>query len=364
MNQFGESMDILATSLKASHIVLRIRKLLPNDIQKQLDHYDVKIGTYVKKAITRWLFNAIKNGKNPFVGQCTAADFIPMEDLKYLFSKHEDLVQYVDHQFDWTWINALFEQESECDQPGHLHVLRGVDVVAFTYRNKPYSLLNSHSLRSAQYDRVQKLYSGDPKMMNTYITILLSRYDACGINNKHYAVPPKVIEYSGARTELFGSPFNTCCAEYCSPFPDIEKYFGSLGSFFDIGLLSSGIYFMNPPYDEQFIYDAVIKVLQSLETKAEIIVIANLPMWDAESQESHKGRRFTDKPFRALQELEKSRFIKSRAMLRYENHLFYDYYSGKLIPTADTHLIVLGNTTYKTTAQEIANVWAAQNEPR
>ena len=49
--------------------------------------------------------------------------------------------------------------------------------------------------------------------------------------------------------ELFGSCFNHVYNKYCSLYYDLERYFGSVGNFFNIKL-NEGIYFANPPFDE------------------------------------------------------------------------------------------------------------------
>ncbi|SBS81103.1 conserved Plasmodium protein, unknown function [Plasmodium ovale curtisi] len=52
----------------------------------------------------------------------------------------------------------------------------------------------------------------------------------------------------GINMECFSSPFNAILPKYCSFCPDIDKFFGSSGNFFNFEFYS-GAYEVNPPFD-------------------------------------------------------------------------------------------------------------------
>lgn len=193
--------------------------------------------------------------------------------------------------------------------------------------------------------------------------MLLYQYKSCGGHNNHCSVPPEVIKFTRAKTELFGSPFNTCLEQYCSPFYDIECHFGSLGSFFNFEF-QTGTYIMNPPYDEVLMDRAVDRILHVLSgsdksggSGKEITIIVVFPLWDRTSQIEHRGTHY-DKDFAAYEKLKSSKFLTSAQVLNHNTHKFYDYFVADYTPVADAHLMVLSNTIYQLTAVEIANYWA------
>lgn len=53
--------------------------------------------------------------------------------------------------------------------------------------------------------------------------------------------------------ECFASPLNSHFTSYCSAFPDIDQYFGSLGSFFSF-YPRQGSFQANPPFDPSVIH--------------------------------------------------------------------------------------------------------------
>lgn len=343
----------LERSLLISAEIGNLRKKIPTEVQRQLNVQDVKVRTYFKRAFVRWTFNSIRRGKNPFTDKISANEFVSERDVHYLFEKTQKLTMYLNVKLDWSWLDVYFEKALLIQGRGSdrdLSVFMSGSSVIFNY------LGMSQTISRKQYENAKRLYASDPAVMDASIMILLSRYEACGTTNNHSSTPPQIVAYTGAKTELFGSPFNTCTKQYCSPFHDIEKDFGSLGSFFDFEI-QTGIYMMNPPYDEEFMQEAMLKVLGSLKSRKEITIIVVLPVWDAKSQETHKGKVFTTKKFQALETAEKSGFVRSQTMLTYNKHKFYDYYHGKLFSVADAHLLVLSNTRYNLTAQQIADEW-------
>eukprot|EP00435_Cladocopium_sp_Y103_P044178 s354_g12.t1 len=73
--------------------------------------------------------------------------------------------------------------------------------------------------------------------------------------NMHAAAPESVFawlrDHMGVSCELFASPLNCYFAQYYSAFPDVDAFFGSRGSFFDVADLPEGSYEVGPPYTEE-----------------------------------------------------------------------------------------------------------------
>lgn len=80
--------------------------------------------------------------------------------------------------------------------------------------------------------------------------------------------------------ELFGSSLNTNTSQYGTHFYDIERYFGSIGSYFDLEI-RSGYYELNPPFDVitvRKIFKMIYETLKS-STKA-LLYVMIIPSYD------------------------------------------------------------------------------------
>jgi hypothetical protein len=95
------------------------------------------------------------------------------------------------------------------------------------------------------------------------------------------AVPHNVFEYyktiSSDIYECFADPFNCYLDKYYSAFYDVDKAFGSLGSFFD-NPPKKGFAIAHPPTEKHFI-NATINTILSQIKKYKIIYILGLPLW-------------------------------------------------------------------------------------
>jgi len=66
----------------------------------------------------------------------------------------------------------------------------------------------------------------------------------------------------GVTFECFSSPLNCYFRNYCSAFPDVDGYFGSVGSFLEFRPIS-GSFQMHPPLCDDLI-DAAITHVEAL----------------------------------------------------------------------------------------------------
>ncbi len=188
-----------------------------------------------------------------------------------------------------------------------------------------------------QFGHLQDSYIGKSAEFYKTIDKLISIYEFVGINNMQLSLPPI---FKGV--ELFGSPLNTHNQEYCSPF-DIEKMFGSLGSFWDYTFHKSGIYLCNPPFDEIFINRMADKLLQDISaTDHKVLIIITLPIWDTRSQKS-LGVRDCGLELEGFTKILKSDFLKEHTILNKDEFPYWNYYTEEIVPVCWSHLIILTN---------------------
>eukprot|EP00434_Breviolum_minutum_P041076 symbB.v1.2.036533.t1/scaffold5182.1/size30060/1 len=108
--------------------------------------------------------------------------------------------------------------------------------------------------------------------------------------NMHAAAPESVFAWlrdkMGVRCELFASPLNCFFAEYYSAFPDVDSFFGSRGSFFDVDDLPAGSYEVGPPYTEEVMELMARKLLKHLQSsedaKTPLSFVVFVPHWGDE----------------------------------------------------------------------------------
>lgn len=186
-----------------------------------------------------------------------------------------------------------------------------------------------------QLNRLKSIYKGNA--FETDTAQLIEIYKFLGINNMHLSIPPI---FKGI--ELFGSPMNTHNNEFCSPF-QIEKLFGSQGSFFEYKFPKSELYLCNPPFDEELIKQMSKYILKYLEhSKNELTFLVTIPVWDSESQKKIEIRDF-GMEFEGFSLLEESKYCKEHEILNKDEYPYYDYYKDKYSPASWTHLLILAN---------------------
>lgn len=127
------------------------------------------------------------------------------------------------------------------------------------------------------YDVLVKTYKNvssteDPSMVHflTRLFVLLCRYDLIGdVRSRCQAIIPpmamKAIAANfGVAHDCFASPLSNICASFNSTlFSDTDRFFGSLGSFFDL-IPVEGSYHVNPPFGGErlkLLFDHIFGVL-------------------------------------------------------------------------------------------------------
>ena len=96
------------------------------------------------------------------------------------------------------------------------------------------------------------------------------------------SIPQNVFNYwrsicSNNVYECFADPFNCYLDKYYSAFHDVDKAFGSLGSFFD-NPPKTGCAIAHPPTEKHFL-EATIKKILSEVKKNKVVYILGMPIW-------------------------------------------------------------------------------------
>ena len=141
-----------------------------------------------------------------------------------------------------------------------------------------------------EYNKLKNNYSGK-KNMDDMIWIILFRYQLLGSNNHQLGVKSNIMqqmnENYNLNFECFASSINCTFKYYCSVYQDVEQYFGSVGSFYNL-IPKKGTFGMNPPYQKDIIESAIHKALGFLsdakENKNDLTFIITIPIWDLEGK--------------------------------------------------------------------------------
>lgn len=201
-----------------------------------------------------------------------------------------------------------------------------------------------------KYKITNKPYMND---VNILIWCLIKRYMILQSFNQQLAVHPNILsklKKQNIKFELFGSVFNTFNNKYCSMFYDIEKYFGSFGSFYKF-IPIKGYYLMNPPFDELLIENAVSRVINFInQTEHKLSIMIWIPVWDKLGIQYIKQnckKSFISNhdygPYIGLTLLEESKLIKSKKIICMDKMQYFDYLKMKKTTAANTYNIIISN---------------------
>lgn len=190
-----------------------------------------------------------------------------------------------------------------------------------------------HIHRSKYIDRKLRKSLKDTKESEKYINRLLYVYKAYikyTTKNMQLATPPKAYkEFSekyGVTLEGFASPLNHYFDKFCSPFPGVDKPFGSIGSFFDVEINESTV--CNPPFEEEVMYECYKKIERTLSKHKNIYIILIVPRWD---------------DAKCILDANKSKFLFNRTLIEKSktNYISYEIDSEpKTICAVDTYVYI------------------------
>ena len=298
------------------------------------------IRTQMYNHFPNWYFNL--NNKGQIVDFLPIAPLEIQENLDYIFKD-----QRIEKRNDFDPKLLLFNTRYIRDKLVTLEIIRSEYYNLVKYElNTNYGNWKLLYITKQQEANLKSRYNGPVNAYDQYVAIMLLRYKFLGGLNNHLSIPPVVYQYLGIDMELFGSPFNVSVREYASPFPDVEKFFGSQGSFNQISLKSNRSYAANPPYDVKVVLQMAQWLYDQLGRSElnNVVIYLTLPLWR--------------KDFPGYQILRDSQWFRDEAELGREDYPFLHYFRGKLIPASDTYLMILStNKNVRYNCRDVMKKW-------
>ncbi len=222
--------------------------------------------------------------------------------------------------------------------------------------NKLINIINNIMIPVEQYNEMKSRYNYHDCLMDKIIWIILFRYQLLSSNNNQLAVIPKVynkmINDFNLSVECFASAINTSLNYFCSIYYDVEKYFGSIGNFFNI-IPKKGVYSFNPPYQFDVISNGIYKIINHMEsTKDNLAFIITIPIWDNEGKQfmidnnmENNNNIIKYNDFEIMQVIKNSPFFKGLRMISKDNFTYMDhnFYLFKNKTIQNTYVIIMSN---------------------
>jgi hypothetical protein len=225
--------------------------------------------------------------------------------------------------------------------------------------NKLNNIINNIILPIEQYNIMESRYKqsgGDINLMDNLIWIILYRYQLLSSNNNQLAVLESILARMttdfNLSCECFASSINSSFDNYCSIYYDVERYFGSIGSFFNITPIQ-GTYSFNPPYQYDIINDGIEKIILDLDnTTFNLSFIITIPIWDIEGKE-YMATNMTENnnniikydDFNIINIIKQSKYFKGLRMISKDNFTYFDhnFYLFKNKTIQNTYVIIMSN---------------------
>ena len=167
--------------------------------------------------------------------------------------------------------------------------------------------------------------------------------------------------------ECFASAINSTSNHYCSIYYDVEKYFGSKGSFFN-SIPLKGTYSFNPPYQTDVITNGINKLLLHLKyadnRNYKLNFIITIPIWDLHGKYIMSEFSLEDNKndidygeFEIMNTVKKSKYFKGFRMVRKEDFTYLDhnYQLFKDITIQNTYIIILSSDEKNNFIEKINN---------
>jgi hypothetical protein len=233
--------------------------------------------------------------------------------------------------------------------------------------NKLSNIINNIMIPVEQYNEMKNRYekyndnhhdNHDIKENNIdiLIWIILFRYQLLSSNNNQLAVIPSIINNMvsdfNLSIECFASAINSSLDNFCSIYYDVEKYFGSIGNFFNIKPIS-GVYSFNPPYQYDIISNGIIKIINHMDdTDKNLAFIITIPIWDNEGKQimldnnmENNNNIIKYNDFEIMTTIRQSKYFKGLRMISKDNFTYMDhnFYLFKNKTIQNTYVIIMSN---------------------
>jgi hypothetical protein len=235
-------------------------------------------------------------------------------------------------------------------------------IIGFVIKDKRLiNILNNILLPIKIYDKLSQVFTGPPDLIDDYLWSIIFRYQLLGSNNHQLAVLPNIMNNMNKdynlNFECFASAINSTFKNYCSIYWDLERYFGSVGSFFNI-IPIKGTFGFNPPYQKDIINLGINKLFNFLkDSTEELTFIITIPIWDTEGRNKMKEiynnelekQNIEYGDFQIISEIKNSNYFREMLMIPKEKFTYVDHnfelFKNKTIQ--NTYVIILSNTNQK-----------------
>jgi hypothetical protein len=204
-----------------------------------------------------------------------------------------------------------------------------------------------------------------------FIWIILFRYQLLSSNNNQLAVLPNILDEMekdfDLKFETFGSAINTNTKNFCSIYNDVEKHFGSVGSFFNTNFLE-GCYSFNPPYQKDIIDNGIKKILNCLNSskvlEMKLTFLITIPIWDIEGKNKMKelnsennNNKINYNDMKIIKTIKKSKYFQGLRMISKNDFTYIDhnFFLFKNTTIQNTYIIVLSNDFTSNNSNYIIN---------
>jgi hypothetical protein len=222
--------------------------------------------------------------------------------------------------------------------------------------NKLTNVINNIMIPIEQYDIMKNKYTGNIESIDDIIWTILFRYQLLSSNNNQLAILPNIYKKMeddfDLSVECFASAINSSSKYFCSLYYDVEKYFGSIGNFFNI-IPISGTFSFNPPYQFDIISNGIYKLIEHLKnTNNNLVFIITIPIWDNEGKEYMANNNMENNnniikydDFHIMNEIKSSIYFKGLRMISKDNFTYMDhnFYLFKNKTIQNTYVIVMSN---------------------
>lgn len=218
------------------------------------------------------------------------------------------------------------------------------------------NILNNILIPIKIYDKLVNSYIGPKGKVDEYLWAIVYRYQLLGSNNHQLAVLPSIMESMtkdyNLNFECFASAINSTYPKYCSIYYDLEQYFGSVGSFFNI-VPVKGTFGFNPPYQKDIIELGINKLFGYLKSSEPLTFIITIPIWDNIGR-NYMKEHFNNElekqnidygDFPIVNKVRESEYFRGLRMISKEKFTYVDHnfelYKNKTIQ--NTYVIMLSN---------------------
>jgi hypothetical protein len=187
------------------------------------------------------------------------------------------------------------------------------------------------------------MFIGDMRLADFWIIILLLRYEFYQDELQGTCLSVNIVydfiksnNFEDTTLEAFAGSLNSNLKNYCSLFYDIERYFGSKGSFFKQKpeLCIYKIVVANPPYVTGVLDSTANMLIEFMDKCNDITVILTIPDWRSKKEFDNdknfnisineKIHERTDELYKSYETVRRSKYF--RTVITVGSYQFYDYF--------------------------------------